>query len=105
MAHQTFLRLIEPGERVAADQGYRGDPWLITKMSDTCAAGITHNCNLKQMGPHHETVNKRFKDFQILTSLFQSDRNGHSHIFKAVFQITQVKLCQQPLYRLQGKLQ
>ncbi|TPX40098.1 hypothetical protein CcCBS67573_g10641 [Chytriomyces confervae] len=32
-------------------------------MPVTCAAGISHNHNLKQMGACHETVNKRFKDF------------------------------------------
>ncbi|TPX41958.1 hypothetical protein CcCBS67573_g10544 [Chytriomyces confervae] len=54
MAHETLLRLIEPGERDAADQGYRGDPRLITKLADTSAAAIAQNHNLKQMGACHE---------------------------------------------------
>ncbi|KAJ3253937.1 hypothetical protein HDU77_004327 [Chytriomyces hyalinus] len=104
LVRQTLLKYIEPHEKVAADQGYVGDPRLMIRVPVTSVNNVNHNFNLKQMGAWHETVNRWFKDFQILNSLFQSDQNSHARIFKAVTQITQVKLRQQPLYDLVGKL-
>ncbi|KAJ3250255.1 hypothetical protein HDU77_006865 [Chytriomyces hyalinus] len=81
LVRQTLLKHIEPHEKVAADQGYVGDPRLMLRVLVTSVNNANHNFNLKQMGAQHETVNQRFKDFQILNSLFQSDWNSHACIF------------------------
>ncbi|KAJ3230389.1 hypothetical protein HDU77_001325 [Chytriomyces hyalinus] len=104
MVRHGILREIGPNEKVAADQGYRGDDQIMTKLQGRDADIRDHNHNLKQMGARHETVNARLKDFRVLHGLYRSNRDDHYQIFKAVVQITQVKLRREPLYRLDALL-
>ncbi|KAJ3076642.1 hypothetical protein HDU98_001652 [Podochytrium sp. JEL0797] len=105
MVRRTLLKDLEDGELVAADQGYRGDARILVKLGGNSPGVREHNHNLNQMGARHETVNKRLKDFRVLSSgLYRVDRQSLTQIFVAVAQITNVKLRRQPLFSLEGKL-
>ncbi|KAI8842733.1 hypothetical protein BJ741DRAFT_591720, partial [Chytriomyces cf. hyalinus JEL632] len=77
---------------------------IMTKLKGHDADIRDHNHNLKQMGARHETVNACLKDFRILHGLYRLSRDDHYRIFKAVVQITQVKLRREPLYPLDALL-
>ncbi|KAJ3238950.1 hypothetical protein HDU78_003126 [Chytriomyces hyalinus] len=57
MVRHGILHEIGPNEKVAADQGYRGDDQIMTKLQGRDADIRDHNHNLKQLGARHETVN------------------------------------------------
>lgn len=104
MVRQALLPLLEPGERIAADEGYPGEFQIIVKLPATCAANCRHNWRLKQMGARHETVNKRLKEFRILSSgMFRGNHDSLAEVFQAVAQIVQVKLRREPLYDIKER--
>ncbi|KAJ3061317.1 hypothetical protein HDU98_002767 [Podochytrium sp. JEL0797] len=104
MVRHCFLGELDDGERVAADEGYRGDDRVMTKLPAISQAHHDHNKNLKAMGARHETVNRRLKDFRVLAGMYRGPRDYITQIFQAVAQITNVKLRRQPLYDLLPKL-
>ncbi|KAJ3280198.1 hypothetical protein HDU76_009248 [Blyttiomyces sp. JEL0837] len=97
MARQFVFPLLEEGEWIAADRGYRGDRRIISYVSGTGAAVRRHNENIKNMKARHETVNKRLKDFNILVVPFRGDIGRHNIVFAAVAEVTNIKLRREPL--------
>ena len=86
-----------PGERVEADAGYRGDTSVdcpdkfnYTEYQDQCKYIVR---------ARHETVNQRFKQFNVLNDRFRHCREKHAPVFNAIAVITQVSLrCGEPLF-------
>ncbi|KAJ3061833.1 hypothetical protein HDU98_002268 [Podochytrium sp. JEL0797] len=105
MVRTSLLHMLEEGERVAADSGYRGDDRIITKLQGGTPEIRKHNRRMQEMGARHETVNKRFKDFGILgTGMYRGNVAQLTTIFQAVAQITQLKLEREPLYDIVDRL-
>ncbi|KAJ3293818.1 hypothetical protein HDU76_007006 [Blyttiomyces sp. JEL0837] len=96
MVRETLVPLLEPGERVAADKGYRGEPKVVTHLEGRTPEITKHNQMLKLMGARHETVNKQLKDFGVLAQTYRGDKAFHPIIFGAVAQITNVKFQRYP---------
>lgn len=77
-----------PNEMVEADKGYIGQPdkirtpydW-VTKKEQTLK---------KNARARHETVNKRFKQFNIMKNKFRHGLGKHQSVFRAVVVITQL---------------
>ncbi|KAI9318832.1 hypothetical protein BDR26DRAFT_1016149 [Obelidium mucronatum] len=104
LARSMLVPRLLPGERVAADKGYReqgGNGSFVTPVTNRANDPVidTHNIVLKKMGARHETVNKRMKDYQILKS-YCGKREEFPKVFFVVANLTQIKLRTEPLYSL-----
>ena len=84
---------LSAGEKVVADRGYRGEPdFIITPSGDST----------EEEGPvrgRQETVNWRFKNWNILRRIFRHDVRKHQPAFGSVATITQLQIENgEPLY-------
>ena len=77
----SLISHLEPGERVEADDGYVGEYPSYVK----CPAGFANP---------QETVNKRFKHFEILKQIFRNDLGLHGDAMRAIAVITQITINQ-----------
>ena len=78
--------MLVPRERVEADGGYRGD----IRISDPDDSANLRETLMKNAArSQHETVNRRFKQFECLKS-FRHEKNLHVHLFDAIATITQI---------------
>ncbi|CAB9531504.1 unknown protein [Seminavis robusta] len=82
--------MLTAGEKVHADGGYPGEPDHIVMPADDISAAFTKLA--AQDRGWHETVNHRFKMFNILHRVFRHDVDKHQPAFMAVAVITQLAL-------------
>jgi hypothetical protein len=76
---------LEDGEMVEADLGYRGEPQYVK----TPQPGNDVQARVRA---RHETVNKRFKQWNCLSRVFRHQLERHQVTFGAVAVITQLAL-------------
>ena len=99
---QSFL---DEGERVEADNGYRGSgPWYVK-----CPANIgnpTANLEMQnRVRSRHETVNGRFKSWAILEERYRHDLSTHGYVFRAIVVLTQLSIENgEPLFKVDYKM-
>ena len=79
-----------PGERVEADDGYRGDERCDGPF-DYCYSEEQYRSKFT-VRARHETINRRFKQFGILSTRFRHPRGKHGDIFMAIAVITQISI-------------
>ena len=90
----ALRQMLGPYERVEADDGYRGEDPLNVKVP----ASMVHDQRdvfLKMQSyvrRHDETVNKRIKQFKLLSSVFRGDIEFHGTCFRAVAALTQMEI-------------
>ena len=83
-----------PSERVEADDGYIGEDPIKTKVPKS----IVHDQKplfLKMrtfVRRRHETVNKRMKQFKVLSTVFRHNIELHGDCFRAVAVLTQLEI-------------
>ena len=86
----SLMSHLEHGERVEADDGYIGEHPRYVK----CPAGFANPAATefmqRRVRSRQETVNKRFKHFEILKQIFRSDLDKHGDAFRACAVITQI---------------
>ena len=86
----SLMSHLEHGERVEADDGYIGEHPRYIK----CPAGFANpditEFMQKRVRSRQETVNKRFKHFEILKQIFRNDLDLHGDAFRASAVITQI---------------
>jgi len=82
-----LMHILSNGEKILADAGHRGEPGhIVTPMG-------------QDVRGRHETVNKRFKQWNILHRVFRHNLQKHQSAFGALAVITQLALENgQPLY-------
>ena len=80
---------LHPGEKVIADQGYKGEYSICTKID---AKNESHKKSMSICRARHETINRRFKCFQCLQQIWRHDRAKHEFVFMAVATIVQIEL-------------
>lgn len=85
IARNVFVYFLDDGELVLADKGYRGSRYFITPNEDN---GIRH----KQIMARHETVNKKLKQFKILSEKYRHSLERHPMCFHAIVNITQISI-------------
>jgi len=87
IARDALLYCLTQGEKVLADGGY-GTSFFVTP------SGNNTNEDYRQsvVRARHETVNRRFKEFNILHRTFRHNRNKHSQAFWAVANIVQLSI-------------
>ena len=112
MAKNILPKILNEGEIVAADSGYRGHlDFLMTPVdvhkvvprdqlqSPYATSLYKNNRVLKVLGSRHEIINKRIKDFNILNSRYrEKDRGFHDLVFLSVANITQLNLREAPVF-------
>lgn len=94
------------GERVEADDGYRGDPTMFRVPYDVLTRQNEDADNMqKRVQGRHETVNARLKNFSILTKQYRHDITQHGYVFRAVAVLVQLAIKNgDPLYDVDYKV-
>lgn len=94
---------IDLGERVEADDGYRGDPTTLRVPADVLTRQNEEADSMqKRVQGRHETVNARFKKFSILKERYRHDITQHGYVFRAVAVLVQISLQNgDPLYNVE----
>lgn len=95
---------IDENERVEADDGYIGEAPEKVK----CPASFVNPAENEEMQQRvrnrQETVNKRFKQWGILNSVYRHDISTHGDVFRAISVITQVAIKNgEPLFDVEYK--
>ena len=87
----VLAHFLEPGERVEADDGYRGHADKVK-----CPKNDANPAeNLKMQGrvrARHETLNGRLKNWGILSQVYRHDIRRHGEVFRACATITQLTI-------------
>lgn len=83
IAKHLFVHFLEPGEKALADKGYRDNSYFILPTPN-------NNKKHKVIMSRHETINKRLKQFNILTQKFRNDKLLHKKCFNAILNLTQL---------------
>ena len=85
------------GERVEANAGYSGDDRSDGPF-DYCYSEVQYRAKFT-VRARHEVVNKRFKQFGILSQTFRQPIEKHGEVFMAIAVITQIAIRHgQPLF-------
>jgi hypothetical protein len=82
-------RLLQCGEKALVDKGYRGEPNYIDLPDDGTPL---HQYMKDRVHAHHETCNKRFKQFGRLGQRFRHEISPHKACFNAVVVLTQMAI-------------
>ena len=82
-------KLEKEGEKAEADLGYRGEPDTIRHPRDYKSWSDQKAKAYVLM--RHETINRRFKQFKILSDKFWHDVRKHESVFRAVLVLTQIE--------------
>ena len=86
---QGMRNNLGPGEKVIADDGYRGDSKVCTKHD---ARDEQHQLVMGLIRAHHETINRRLKTWKSLHSTYRHKRNKHHLIFESVLVLEQLAI-------------
>ena len=83
---------LEENERVEADSGYKHmDPeFCKTPHSKSCSK--ENKKLMSQIRARHETANKRFKQFAILSRIYRHNIAHHGAVFRSIAVLTQMAL-------------
>lgn len=92
MKRGGILNLLEEGERIETDNGYKHlDPEFC--LSKSGARGFASNHKVRErVRARHETVNKRFRNFNIVKAVYRHDLLKHGMVFHAVVTLTQLSI-------------
>ncbi len=95
-----LANLLEPAERVEADGGYRGSTPELVKCPGV-AEEIPNNVEMQQrVRSCQETVNERFKNWAILSTLYRLQLLEHQTVFGAIVVLTQLSFAENPLWQV-----
>jgi hypothetical protein len=90
--------LLPPGEKIEANDGYRGDERTSTTLD---ARNMRESLMKDRARSRHETVNRRFKQFNCLSQIFRHEKEKHAFCFEAVAVITEIGIeSGEPLYKI-----
>ena len=96
---KALMGMLPIGEKVHADAGYKGESCIVIPSDDMSPAFARMAAMIRG---RHETVNHRFKMFNILHRVFRHDVDKHQPVFGAVAVITQLALQNgEPLYSVE----
>ena len=90
---EGMKKTLAPGEMVIADGTYKDDRFHTPPFLDESCREF-----YATVRAHHETANKRLKQFNILSSRFRHHRSLHSFCFHSVANITKINLSTEPLF-------
>jgi len=89
--NKVLRNFLEPGERVEADDGYRGHPNKIK-----CPGNDTNPAENRAMQgrvrARHETLNGWLKNWGVLSQVYRHDIMRHGDVFRACAVVTQLTI-------------
>jgi hypothetical protein len=92
---------LEPGERVEADEGYRGHHDK-TKCPGNDPNPAENRGMQGRVRARHETLNKRLKNWGILSQVFHHHIMVHGDVFRACAVVTQLTIQDgEPLFEVE----
>lgn len=83
IARELLVEFLDAGERVMADRGYNDQRYFILPTE-------ANNGRHKTIMSRHETVNKRIRQFAVLSDKFRHKKELHGKCFHAVVNLTQI---------------
>ena len=93
---------LDIGERVEADDGYVGDAPDKIKCPMSVANPAENEDMQNRFRSRQETVNKCFKQWEILNQVYRHDITQHGYVFRAIAVITQVAIENgEPLFQVE----
>lgn len=89
-----IMSMLEEGERVEADDGYRGESPQYVKCPQSMGATAIDEYERQQSiaRRRHETVNKRFKQFGALKQIWRHNVANHGKAFRVAAIVTQCSI-------------
>ena len=87
LARRGICRLINPGEKILADKGYRDARYFVYP---TNIRG--DNALLKKISGRHENINARLNCWGVLRNRYRGDLYHHLCLFSAIIEVEQFKL-------------
>lgn len=87
-----LMRTIPAGKKVIADQGYNGEPHVVSTRNYMDSQQLREFKSRARA--RHETFNGRLKTFRILKTFFRHKLDKHGPIFEAICVIVQYQLDQ-----------
>jgi hypothetical protein len=90
------MNFIPAGKKVIADKGYRGENEKISIPNSHDSLEVKDF--KKRARARHETINKRLKDFKILSERYRHGVDTHDVAFDAVCVLVQNDLKYSPLF-------
>lgn len=81
--------MLAPFEKVMADKGYKGDPRIHTPLD---AKDLFHYESMGKARARHETINRRFKQFGMLSKCFRHHRDLHTYGFNTAVAIVELEI-------------
>ena len=88
----SLISFLEEGERVEADDGYIGEAPRHVKCPKCFANPPETEFMQQRVRNRQETVNKRFKDWEILRVIFRNDTLLHGDVFRSIAIVTQLSI-------------
>lgn len=85
---QKLIHKLEHGEMIEANKGYRGEPLHARTPVDYL--NIRERRRKCRARARQETVNRRFKQFGILSQRYRHDLRTHRIVFEAIVVLTQM---------------
>ena len=79
--------ILEPGENVVADSGYRDERCVQAKDIPPQWRPLHSRIRAR-----HECINRRFKQFSALTTTFRHDVSKHGLVFHAIANLTHLQM-------------
>ncbi len=95
-----LVNYLEAGERCDADDGYRGSNPLYVKCPGVIEANPDKAGMEQRVRNRQETVNKRFKNWAILSNTFRHKLLEHQTVFGAFVVLTQLSFTENPLFQV-----
>jgi len=89
--NKVLRHLLEPGERVEADNGYVGAADKIKCPGNPCNPAENEGMQ-SHARYHHETINGHFKMWGILQQTYRHDIRRHGEVFRAIAIMTQLAI-------------
>jgi hypothetical protein len=85
-----------PGERCETDRGYQGTAQAYVKCPGVVEADPNTAQVQQQVQSWQENVNKRFKNWAILSTMYLHDLLEHRTVFGAIVVLTQLSFAANP---------
>ena len=91
---------MKPGERVEADEGYRGHPDKIKCPGNNANPAVNQGMQ-GRVRAHHKTLNRWLKNWGILSQVFLHRIMMHGDVFQACVVVTQLTIqVGEPLFKV-----
>ena len=89
LARSCVVDMIDDGELIVADNGYN-DSWVF--LNDRKGSYEPQDTAIRQYLARHESVNKRIRDFKILSDKYKGKLSFHPRIFHACVNLVQIQI-------------